>query len=70
MSLNLSGDIGSIITALGTVAIGVLQVLQARRSKEAARKLDENTKLTAEVHAATAAIAEQTGTHKALPPEM
>lgn len=66
MSISLSGDIGTIITALGTVVIGVIQVWQGRRSKkwrdDAGQKINE-------VHAATAAIAEQTGTHQALPPE-
>lgn len=66
MSINFTGDvattilaIGTVITSVGTAAIGWMQVLQAKRSKENGRKIDE-------VHAATTAIAEQTGTHQTL----
>ena len=83
-----SGDVGGIITAIGTVVIGLLQVSQKRLSKDNARKIDENTAVTRdtatkvndnttitkdtaakveEVHKATAAIAESTGTHPTLP---
>lgn len=66
MSISLSGDIGTIITALGTVAIGVIQVWQGRRSKQwreaAGQKIDE-------VHAATTSIVEATGAHPVLKSE-
>jgi hypothetical protein len=77
MTVTLSGDLAATITAVGTLAtvIGnlVLQIVQSRRSKENGRKIDENTALTRDtaakvevVHAATTAIAESTGTHQTL----
>lgn len=81
MSMSMTGDVAATITAVGTLitVIGnlVLQILQSRRSKENGRKIDENTALTQvtaqkveEVHQATNAIVESTGTHQALkPPE-
>ena len=58
--------IGSLLGTIGTL------VMQLRTSKVAnsnAAKLDEQGGKIDKVHAATTAIAEQTGTHKALPPE-
>lgn len=50
MTFSLSGDLAATITAVGTLitVIGnlVLQLLQARRSKENGRKIDENTAVT------------------------
>lgn len=77
MSLSMSGDTAATITAIGTLltVIGnfIMQIIQARRSASNGRKLDENTALTKEtaakvedVHQATAAIAESTGSHPIL----
>lgn len=50
MTFSLSGDLAATITAVGTLitVIGnlVLQIVQARRSKENGRKIDENTAVT------------------------
>lgn len=70
MTINLSGDVASIITAVGTLVVGVLQVLQARRSIVNGRKIDENTAVTKataakvdDVHAVQVAT---TGTYQTL----
>jgi hypothetical protein len=52
-------------TSVGTV---ILQLRQAKVSRSNSDKLDEQGGKIDEVHAATAAIQESTGTHKALGP--
>jgi hypothetical protein len=61
---------GGVVTGIGTLA---LQIMAARRSIKNGHKIDENTALTKDtaakvevVHAATTAIAENTGNHKIL----
>lgn len=72
MSISISGDLATTITAIGGLVTGVgtlvLQIMQAKRSIANGKKIDENTRLTQEVHSATAAIVENTGTHKILDP--
>lgn len=52
-------------TSVGTI---ILQLRQAKVSRANSDKLDEQGGKIDEVHAATAAIQESTGTHKALEP--
>jgi hypothetical protein len=58
--------VATLITTLGNV---VLQLRQAKLSAANADKLDDQSKKIDEVHAATAAIVESTGTHQALKSE-
>lgn len=58
-------SVATLATALGNV---VLQLRQAKVSASNSDKLDAATTKIDEVHAATTAIAESTGTHQILPP--
>jgi hypothetical protein len=57
--------IGTLATQLSSIA---LQFKQGKVSQANSDKLDAQGGKLDEVHAATAAIQEATGTHKALPP--
>lgn len=62
--------LAAIVTAIGglgaSVCTLVMQMRNSRVSRENSAKLDVQGAKIEEVHAATAAIAESTGTHKAL----
>jgi hypothetical protein len=59
------GSLATLVVAAGNFA---LQWKQLTLSKSNTQKLDANSDKLDDVHAATASIAESTGTHKTLPP--
>jgi hypothetical protein len=61
--------IASLATLVGVIINGLLQLKQMQLSRSNAEKLDSQGGKIDEVHAATAAIAEQTGPHPTLPPQ-
>lgn len=69
LSVDLAATIAAVaglVTVVGNLALQVMSFKQSRRSKENGRKIDANTKLTAEIHEATTSIVEATGAHPAL----
>jgi hypothetical protein len=58
--------IGSLATLVGVLGNVVLQLKQMKMSKSNSDKLDDQGNKLDEVHAATAAIVESTGTHQVL----
>lgn len=58
--------IGSLATLVGVLGNVVLQLKQLKLSRSNSDKLDESAGKLDEVHAATAAIVESTGTHQVL----